>query len=134
MNPENSSIIQKFGRLIQILYELKQKGDLPGILLSYKNGELIYNIFNTDIKNLNGHELSSMCASVLESANSLSRVVGENKLIKIVAELNLYMLVIIQCDENIFLTFIVDHNSHVNDALNSIETYIKKIIFLYESS
>jgi predicted regulator of Ras-like GTPase activity (Roadblock/LC7/MglB family) len=106
-----------------------------GIILTkvkaYRDGEDICSIFNENIKTINPQELSSMCASVLEGANNLRKLIGEEGLTKIVTELNSYTLIIVQCDKNVFLTIIADFNSHVNLILDSIEKYQKKIIFLY---
>jgi predicted regulator of Ras-like GTPase activity (Roadblock/LC7/MglB family) len=131
MNLEVGNGSDKKEQLSKILEQLKQEGRFQGILLSYRNGELIFSRLNEDLKHLNGSELSSMCASVLEGANNLSEVIGEASLTKVVAELNFYMLIIIQCDKNVFLTLISDCDSLVSDALDNIEKIMKKIIFLY---
>jgi predicted regulator of Ras-like GTPase activity (Roadblock/LC7/MglB family) len=131
MNSENGNNTNKSERLSQFLTELKEEGNFQGVLLSYRNGEDICSIFNESMKTINTQELSSMCASVLEGANNLRKVIGEEKLTKIVTELNSYTLIIVQCDKNVFLTIIADFNSRVNLILDSIEKYQKKIIFLY---
>jgi predicted regulator of Ras-like GTPase activity (Roadblock/LC7/MglB family) len=125
------NIPDKNQQLSKILYELKEEGIFQGVSLSYKNGEPICNIFNETLNDVDVPELSSMCASVLEGVNNLSKVIGEERLIKAVAELQKYMLFIIQCDKNVFLTLIADRNSRVNTVLDSIERFQKKIIFLY---
>lgn len=125
------NIPDKNQQLSKILYELKEKGIFQGVSLSYRNGEPICNIFNETLNDIDAPELSSMCASVLEGANNLNKVIGEEGLIKVVAELQKYMLIIIQCDKNVFLTLIADRNSRVSTVLDSIEKFQKKIIFLY---
>ena len=131
MNSGNGNNTNKSERLSQFLTELKEEGNFQGVLLSYRNGEDICSIFNESMKTINTQELSSMCASVLEGANNLRKLIGEEKLTKIVTELNSYTLIIVQCDKNVFLTIIADFNSRVNLILDSIEKYQKKIIFLY---
>jgi len=131
MTSEIGNNSDKNEKLAQIFNQLKHDGKLQGILLAYRNGELILNNFSKDLKNLNGSELSSMCASVLEGANNLSKVIGEEGLNKVVAELNSYMLIIIECDKNVFLTLIADFESNVSIVLDQIEKIIEKIIFLY---
>jgi predicted regulator of Ras-like GTPase activity (Roadblock/LC7/MglB family) len=131
MNSKMINNSDKNEQLSQILNQLKQEGKFQGILLSHRDGELIFSSFNENFRNINGPELSSMCASVLEGANNLSKVVGEESLNKIVAELNSYMLFIIQCDKNVFLTIVADFKSYVSKILDQIEKIIKKIIFLY---
>ena len=131
MNSEYGNDTNKSERLSLFLTELKEEGKFQGVLLSYRDGEDICSVFNESIKTINIQELSSMSASVLEGANNLKRLIGEEKLTKIVTELNSYTLIIVQCDNNVFLTIIADHNSRVNLILDSIEKYQKKIIFLY---
>jgi predicted regulator of Ras-like GTPase activity (Roadblock/LC7/MglB family) len=118
-------------QLSKILNDLKVEGSFQGVSLSYRNGEPICNIFNETLNDIDAPELSSMCASMLEGANNLNKVIGEKGLIKVVAELQTYMLIIIQCDKNVFLTLIANRNSRVNTVLDSIEKFQKKIIFLY---
>jgi len=131
MNSEVKNNPDKNEQLYQVLNELKQEGNFQGVLLSYRNGEPICKIFNDKITYINSSELSSMCASVLEGSNNLREVLGQENLTKIVAELDSYLLIIIQCDKNVFLIFIADYQSHVTEVLDSIEKYQKKIIFLY---
>ena len=131
MNSGNGNNTNKSESLSQFLTELKEEGNFQGVLLSYRNGEDICSIFNESMKTINTQELSSMCASVLEGANNLRKLIGEEGLTKIVTELNSYTLIIVQCDKNVFLTIIADFNSRVNLILDSIEKYQKKIIFLY---
>jgi predicted regulator of Ras-like GTPase activity (Roadblock/LC7/MglB family) len=131
MNSGNGNNTNKSESLSQFLTELKEEGNFQGVLLSYRDGEDICSIFNENIKTINPQELSSMCASVLEGANNLRKLIGEEGLTKIVTELNSYTLIIVQCDKNVFLTIIADFNSRVNLILDSIEKYQKKIIFLY---
>lgn len=131
MNSEDGNNTNKSESLSQFLTELKEEGKFQGVLLSYRDGEDICSVFNESIKTINTQELSSMCASVLEGANNLRKLIGEEKLTKIVTELNSYTLIIVQCDKNVFLTIIADYDSRVSLILDSIEKYQKKIIFLY---
>jgi predicted regulator of Ras-like GTPase activity (Roadblock/LC7/MglB family) len=131
MSSGNEINTHKSDRLSQILSEMKEEGKFQGVLLSFRNGEDICSVFDENIKMINSSELSSMCASVLEGANNLRKLIGEEKLTKIITELNSYMLIIVQCDKNVFLTLIADYNSRVNLIIDSIEEYQKKIIFLY---
>ena len=118
MNSEYGNDTNKSERLSLFLTELKEEGKFQGVLLSYRDGEDICSVFNESIKTINIQELSSMCASVLEGANNLRRLIGEEKLTKIVTELNSYTLIIVQCDNNVFLTIIADYNSRVNLILD----------------
>jgi predicted regulator of Ras-like GTPase activity (Roadblock/LC7/MglB family) len=131
MNSEMGNNSNKKDQLSQILNQLREEGKFQGILLSYRNGEPICISFNENLKDMDGSELSSMCASVLEGANNLKNVIGEESLTKIVAELNSYIFLIIQCDKDVFLTLIADFNSDVKKVLDSIERIIKKILLLY---
>jgi len=119
---------QKIEKLNQILDELKNKGNLLGVLFADRNGGLIAKDFKEDI---NFNNFTSMCASVLESAKDLGRTMGDKKVNKIIAELEGQTIVIIECDEKTFLVFDINYESNFNIILEKIEVYIRKIIFLY---
>jgi len=119
---------QKIEKLNQTLGELKNKGNLLGVLFAYRNGGLIGKDFKEDIDFDN---FTSMCASVLESATGLGRTMGDRKVNKIIAELEGQTIVIIECDEKTFLVFDINYESNFNIILEKIEGYIRKIIFLY---
>ena len=119
---------QKIEKLKQILGELKNKGNLLGVLFAYRNGGLIAKDFKEDI---DFNNFTSMCASVLESATDLGRTIGDRKANKIIAELEEQTIVIIECDEKTFLVFNINYESNFNIILEKIEVYIRKIIFLY---
>ena len=72
-----------------------------------------------------------MCASVLESAIGLGKTIGDEKIDKIIAELENQTVLVIECDENTFLTLLLNEKSKVSQILNEIEKYLRKIIFLY---
>jgi len=74
---------------------------------------------------------TSMCASVLESAISLGRTMGDKKAAKIITELGSQTIVITECDEKTFLVFDLDYQSNFNVILEKMEDYIRKLIFLY---
>jgi len=119
---------QKIEKLNQILGELKNKGRLLGVLFAYRNGGLIAKDFKEP---LDFNKFTSMCASVLESATDLGRTMGDRKVNKIIAELEGQTIVIIECDEKMFIVFDIDYESNFNIILEKIEVYIRKIIFLY---
>ena len=119
---------EKVKKLTQILDLIKDNGNLLGILFAYRDGGLIAENFKekTDFDNF-----TSMCASVLESAISLGRTMGDRKAAKIIAELGNQTIVIIECDEKTFLVFDLNYESNFNMILEKMEDYIRKIIFLY---
>ncbi len=113
--------------LIQILDELKNKGNFTGILFAKRNGELI----NENIeKSINSKEFVSMCASVLEGAIGLSKTMGNQKVNKIIAELKEDTIVIVEIDKNSFLTCILNAQSNTNIVLDNLDKYIQKIVTL----
>jgi len=117
--------------LNQILNKLKRKGKLKGVIFSYREGEIIAENLSGEYPEFNGDEYSSMCASVLESALGLGKAIGGKKFNKIIAEQDKDTIILIECDEKTFLSFILNDNSKINPILDEIEKYIRKIIFLY---
>lgn len=131
MNSKGIINPSKEEQLRQFLNDLKKAGKFRAVLLARRNGDLISSVFDEHLSVVDGLELSSMCASVLEGANNLRKVTGQDAIDKIIAELDSYLLIVIQCDDNVFLTFIADFSSHVAKILESIDEYQKKIMFLY---
>ncbi|MFX0018176.1 MAG: roadblock/LC7 domain-containing protein [Promethearchaeota archaeon] len=122
---------QKLEILNQILNELKQKGKLKGVIFSYREGGIIAENLSANYLEFNSDEYSSMCASVLESALGLGRTIAGKKFNKIIAELDKDTIILIECDDKTFLSFILNDISKINPILDEIERYIQKIIFLY---
>ncbi len=119
---------EKVKKLTQIMNLIKDTGNLLGVLFAYRDGGLIAENFKEEIDFDN---FTSMCASVLESAISLGRTMGDRKAVKIIAELGTQTIVITECDEKTFLVFDLNYESNFNVILEKMEDYIRKIIFLY---
>jgi predicted regulator of Ras-like GTPase activity (Roadblock/LC7/MglB family) len=119
---------EKVKRLTQIMVQIKNIGNLIGVLFAYRDGGLIAENFNEKI---DFDIFTSMCASVLESAIGLGRTIGDRKAAKIIAELESQTIIITECDEKTFLVFNLSHASNFNTILEKMEEYIRKIIFLY---
>ena len=116
-------------KLTQILDEIKEIGSLSGVVFSDREGNLI--VENVDVE-FEHSIFTSMCASVLESALRLGRTSGEQKLIKIIAELEHRSIMIMECDDKTFLAFFISNESNINTLLKEIDRYINKIILLHE--
>ncbi len=111
--------------LILILDELKVKGKFKGIIFANRNGEIIYeNIGNkADCK-----KLTSMCASVFESAVGLGETMGNQTIVKIIAELEKTSILMVEIKEKkVFLIFIIDNQVDSSFIFNHMEDYIQKI-------
>jgi len=113
--------------IIRILDEIKNKGNFSGIFFVKRNGEIINE--NSE-KTINSKEFVSMCASVLEGATGLSKAIGNQKVNKIIAELNEETIIIIEIDKNSFLICILNKKSNTNIIVDKLEKYIQKIITL----
>ena len=79
----------------------------------------------------NGEEYSSMCASVMESINGLGKAIGGKPFTKLIAELENYTIILIECDEKTFISFILNESSKPNSFLNKTGDYIRKLKLLY---
>ena len=119
---------EKFKRLTQVMETIKENGNLSGVLFAYRDGGLIAENFK---ERINFDNLTSMCASVLESAIGLSHTMGDRKATKIIAELGNQTIVVMECDEKTFLVFDLTCESNFNAILEKLEDYIRKLIFLY---
>lgn len=119
---------EKVKRLTQLMAQIKNNGNLLGVLFAYRDGGLIAENFNEKI---NFDTFTSMCASVLESATGLGSTMGDRKANKIIAELETQTIIITECDEKTFLVFDLNYKSNFITILENMEEYIRKIIFLY---
>ena len=125
MSKDSSLQSQNSLQLNQILDEMKELGKFRGIMLSYRNGGLIaQNIGN----NSDFNEFAAMCASVLESAEGLGKSFGANKTRKIIAELGTYTIIIVECNNDIFLTFIIENESQIEQVFINLTKFSQKII------
>jgi len=116
-------------KLNEIIGEIKSTGKLIGVLLSDREGTLILENVSIEFDKFN---CSSMCASVLESALTLGRILEDQKVAKIITEVEETSIIILECDEKRFLTLFANYDSKINALLEEIKNFIKKIVLLYE--
>jgi predicted regulator of Ras-like GTPase activity (Roadblock/LC7/MglB family) len=116
-------------KLKGIIDEIKNVGSLIGVLLSDREGTLILDNVSIDFDKSN---CSSMCASVLESALTLGRISGDQKVVKVITEVEETSIIILECDDKRFLTLFANYESKINVLLGEIKDYIKKIVLIYE--
>ena len=124
MNDITRDNTQIYGELARILDEIKEKGNLVGVLFSYRNGDLIIENIGS---NVDSKKFSSMCASVLESAVGLGQTIGDRKIDKVIAEIEERTIIITECNEKTFLTLIAKNESKVSLILSQIVDYINGI-------
>ncbi|MHA1254985.1 MAG: roadblock/LC7 domain-containing protein [Promethearchaeota archaeon] len=123
MNERKLSQAQKFKKLELVLEEIKTLGKLKGVILADRDGVLITENVGED-KDYN--MFSAMCASVLESAEGLGDSIG-GSVSKIITELDEQTIVIIQCENKTFLSFIIEKDSHFGLVLDKMADYKQKI-------
>lgn len=124
----NHSNLQKFDELYQILDDIKNQGNLEGIIFAYRDGRLI--VENIGDK-FDSKKFISMCASVLESALGIGETIGNRKIHEIVAEVAEKAILIFECDDKTFLTILVKKESNVNLILSKLNEIIQKIVKMY---
>ena len=108
-----------------ILDEMRNIGNLEGIFLAYRDGGLITENMN---KKIDGNKFSSMCASVLESAEELGKTIEDKKINKIITEIEKKSILIFKCDENLFLTIIINEESKIGLIFDQLENCIRQIL------
>ncbi|UCD00704.1 MAG: roadblock/LC7 domain-containing protein [Promethearchaeota archaeon] len=128
MDYMNHSNLQKFNALYQILDDIKNQGNLEGIIFAYRDGKLI--IENLGDK-FDSKKFISMCASVLESALGIGEALGNREINKIVAEVEEKAIIIFECDDKTFLTILIKKESNVNLILSKLKEIIQKIVKMY---
>ncbi len=123
----NHSDLKKIEEIKLILEEVKEKGDLLGIIYATRDGSLIFeNVGN----GFDGKKFSSMCASVLESATGLGQTIGNNKVNKIITELEEKTIIIVEIEDRAFLTLVAKAESLVNLVLDRLQYFSKKLAAL----
>lgn len=119
-----------FDPVNQILIELKNKGNIKGVVFAERNGNLIAENVG---KNFNGDTFAAMCATVLESAKDLKINLNSKKMNKIIIELESgKSIIIIECDEKTFLSFILKKDSNIDLLLNNLDDYCTNILSYYK--
>ncbi len=124
MNSMNHSNFQHLEDLYPILNGLKDKANLDGVILAYRDGRIITDIIGTEFDWTN---FVSMCASVLESAMGIGETIGNLKINKIIAELEEKTILIFECDTKKFLTLIINRKSDISYCMEKLEEIIPKI-------
>jgi len=128
--PPNSPDLNHLNTIIR---QIKKKGNFAGVLLSYDDGTLIAKSLDDKAQNeISLKDFNPMIASVLKSGEKLSQTVGERNLVKIIAQLSNFSIIIIKCDnKDLFLALLIDHTSQVGPLLDKfdekIESYIQDI-------
>lgn len=123
----NHSNLEKIEEIKLILEEVKEKGDLLGIIYATRDGSLIFENIGNDF---DGKKFSSMCASVLESATGLGQTIGNSKVSKIITELEEKTIIIVEVDDRTFLTLVAKAESQVNLILDHLPDFSKKLTAL----
>jgi len=124
----NHSNLSHFDKLSLLLNDLKDKGNLDGAIFAYRDGSVISeNLGNNYI----GKEFVSMCASVLESALGIGEAIGNQEIIKVIAELLEKTILIFQCNIDTFLILIMNRESESSYILSKLDEIIQKIIRMY---
>ena len=108
-----------------ILDDLKEKGKFIGIILANRNGEIINENIGEDA---DSKTLTSMCASVFESAGGLGDTTGNQKIVKIIAELEKTSILMVEIKEKkVFLIIIINNQVDSSFIFDNMEDYIQKI-------
>ena len=128
MNNSDSQESKKLEEVTLILDELKEKGNLLGVLLSFRDGELILDNFQEgkDMKTF-----AAMSASVIGSAEGLGKTIGDRTIKKIITELEEKTIITVGCGERIVVTLVINDESKVDQILSEIDEYLEKIIKIY---
>ena len=125
MNEKNLSDLSNIDRLTQIIQSLKEKANLSGIILSYRDGRPIVK----EIEEV--HQIDQfipLIASALRSAEDLGITVNGSNLHKIIAQLENVSIMILKCSgKDVFLTLIINEDSNLKPILENYEELSKKI-------
>jgi predicted regulator of Ras-like GTPase activity (Roadblock/LC7/MglB family) len=128
MDYMNHSNLQKIDKIYHILDDIKNQGNLEGIIFAYRDGRHI--VENLGDK-FDSKKFISMCASVLESALGIRETIGNREINKIVAEVDEKAILIFECDDKTFLTILVKKESNVNLVLSKLKEIIQNIVTMY---
>jgi len=120
----NDSRSDKFREVSQIINEIKDEANLEGIIFATRDGELISENIGDE---LNSKKIASMCATVLESAVGIGHSIGNQKIKKIIAELEEKTIFILDCDRSTFFVIIINRESHISSLMSKLEEVIQKV-------
>ena len=125
---QNSNKRFDLKKIEEILISIKNDGELEGVLFSTREGNSISKAMDQDFES---NEFIAMTASVIDSAEDLMNTISENKVDKIITELEGQSIIILGCEKNTFLTLIVGMGTEVEEILENIYEYIQKIMEAY---
>ena len=108
-----------------IIDEIKEQGNLHAALLAFKDGGIISEVGENG---RDRNQFSAMCASVLKSAEGLGQTFGEGTVGKIITELEDQSIIIVKCNEKMYLVLFFKHDTKVDFITQNLDGYIQKII------
>lgn len=117
-----------FDELNQLLNDIKNKASLEGIILAYRDGGLLFENMGDELESQN---FASMCATVLESASGLGETINNQKIRKIIAEVEDTSVLILECGEKTFLILIIKKESNVGYIFSKLTEVVQAIVKLY---
>jgi predicted regulator of Ras-like GTPase activity (Roadblock/LC7/MglB family) len=115
-------------KINSILLEIKQKGDLSGVILSYRDGGLIAENYG---KEFDTNTFTAMCASIIGGAEGLGQTIGDRSFRKIVTELDDKSIIMIGCGTKSILTLILERTSTGGSIFENLDNLIKEISKLF---
>ncbi len=129
MFKDKSLNFRKVQEIKALLNEIKNLGNFDGVLVSFRNGGIIAEDINlkTNENEFNKDNFAAMCASVLESAELISKTVGVSKIGNIIAELNDKIIMIIKGNNKMFFSLVVKNDSTVEIILEKMDEIIRNL-------
>lgn len=125
MNDQDPSNFPNIEKLNFIINNIKEQGNLSGVILSHKDGRLI--VENTEGR-YNFNEFIPLIASALRSAEGIGDCVSGRKVKKIIAQLeNISIMILKTKTKNAFLALIINEESFISPILKDLDNLSQKI-------
>ena len=117
--------LENLKELKKIIDEIKEKGNLLGIIVSYRDGNLVLENIG---ENFDCDTFTAMCASVIASAEALGYTIKNQKFNRIIVELHEKNMVIIGITLHLFIILFFNDQSKIDMILEHMDNYVNKII------
>ena len=127
MNEIRAQNTFKTGEIASLLDEIRENFNINDILFSFRDGTPL--VDNT--RGFEEQDLSTMCASILASAEGLGETLGTSRTSNIITDLEDYTLIVRGCDESTFIALIVQNDSVVGEIFEELDYYVSRIITTY---
>ncbi|MGV9198206.1 MAG: roadblock/LC7 domain-containing protein [Promethearchaeia archaeon] len=121
--------MQENSELLNILEVMRKSGNLCGIILASKNGDLIREDLSNDFEKVitDLDNLTAMCATMFESSRGIAHNSNNQDISQIFAELADHNIIIKECNQEMIFIMIVTKSKNSYNLMVNFNDFVDKV-------